>query len=127
MKWKDLDPESRETVQSWMFAEQLGIVNNETRTYTIEFYGILESMLPFIDPRLSDRERYEVVIMEFLRMRGQSVANIESLKALSLAAGLANQTINEKEKQGIPINEIIGFKIINDNDGINEQRGEQRI
>lgn len=103
MKFSEMNPESRETIISWMLAEEVGIVNNETRTYTPEFYTILEAMLPALDPRIPARERYEIVIMEYLNMTGQRISNTESLKALSLAAGLANETINEKVKQGIPV------------------------
>ena len=93
-KLSDLNPEQREGLLSWMFAEECGIVDNDTQTYTVAFWTFLEALMPMVDPNHEwGRDKYEAVIQQYMVMSGKSLANLESLKALSLAAATANQTI----------------------------------
>jgi hypothetical protein len=114
----DLDPEDRELLHSWMYADMMGVVNNDTRTFSPEFYELLSKRMPQLDKKLEPRDRLEIVIMEFLKLWNRQVPNTESVKALSLAAGLANKTLKEKLAQGIPIEDIIFQQDMDD--GINE-------
>src|SRR5438067_1035942 len=100
----ELNPEQREGLLSWMFADECGIVDNDTRTYTVAFWTFFEALMSLVDPeRVGGRDKYEAVISQYMSMSGKPLANLESLKALSLAALTANQTIAEKKKQGMTI------------------------
>jgi len=103
-----------------MFAEECGIVHNDTRTYAVAFWTFLEAFMPLISPEIQGRERYEIVIQQYMTMSGKPLANLESLKALSLAAATENQIIAEKKKQDMTIEQIIGFERIDDDLGINQ-------
>jgi hypothetical protein len=90
-----------------MFADRLNIVNNEAQTYSEEFYELMTIMMPKLDVRIPFRERIQIVIMEYLRLTFKPVPNTESIKALSLAATMAESNFRKKLKAGMLVADII--------------------
>lgn len=117
---KDKSPEEKERILAWIYADEVGIVNNDTLTYSRDFYELLCIMIPRLDPKLASRERVEIVIMEYLRLHHMKVPDTASIRSLSLAAKMASDTLSQELGKGRKIDDILDSDELNEDDGINE-------
>jgi hypothetical protein len=119
VKLSEMHPEDKELLLAWIYAEKMGLVNNDTRTYTRSFFELMCLMMPQLDPQLPARDKVEAVIIEYLKLHDLEVPSTESVKALSSATWFAQKTLDGELKKGRKIEDIIPFDAVGESDGIN--------